>query len=232
MAYRLGKGVHFPVRHLKKPDFASSISETSSQQTFLQRRVEQTSPANVTDARSRIWRTSWRVDCLAIAASSFRSCRVAPDQPWRWVLNFGPLIARRLRQRRPQPSKRWHLDEMVVRIASRRIYLWRAVDDEGEILDMLVQRPRDTRAALRLMRKLLKKLWRIPALCGWRWSWGPRETSRRMLQGARPGKPSTNEIAPAPAGWNGGREDCDAISQGGKLVMVSSRDRDRPLRVR
>jgi transposase-like protein len=43
------------------------------------------------------------------------------------VLKFGPLIARRLRQRRPQPSKRWHLDEMVVRIASRRMYLWRAV---------------------------------------------------------------------------------------------------------
>jgi putative transposase len=46
---------------------------------------------------------------------------------------------------------------MVVRIAGRRMYLWRAVDDEGEILDMLLQRRRDTRAALRLMRKLLKK---------------------------------------------------------------------------
>lgn len=64
-----------------------------------------------------------------------------------WVLKFGPLIARRLRQRRPRPSKRWHLDEIVVRIASRRMYLWRAVDDEGEILDMLVQRRPDTRAA-------------------------------------------------------------------------------------
>src|SRR5580693_4279733 len=82
----------------------------------------------------------------------------------RWVLKFGPLIARRLRQRRPQPSKRWHLDEMVVRIASRRMYLWRAVDDEGEILDMLVQRRRDTRAALRLMRKLLKKQGFAPKL--------------------------------------------------------------------
>jgi putative transposase len=73
-----------------------------------------------------------------------------------WVLKFGPLIARRLRQRRPRPSKRWHLDEIAVRIASRRMYLWR-VDDEGEILDMLVQRRPDTRAALRLMGKLLKK---------------------------------------------------------------------------
>ena len=75
----------------------------------------------------------------------------------RWVLKFGPAIARRLRQRRPRPSNRWHLDEMVVRIAGERLYLWRAVDDEGEVLDMLVQRRRDSWAALRLMRKLLKK---------------------------------------------------------------------------
>ena len=57
----------------------------------------------------------------------------------RWMLKFGPLIARKLRQRRPRPSDRWCLDEMVVRIAGRRMYLWRAVDHEGEILDMLVQ---------------------------------------------------------------------------------------------
>jgi putative transposase len=57
-----------------------------------------------------------------------------------WVLKFGPAIARRLRCRRPRPSDRWHLDEMVVRIAGKRMYLWRAVDHEGEVLDMLVQR--------------------------------------------------------------------------------------------
>ena len=74
-----------------------------------------------------------------------------------WVLKFGPVIARRLRRCRPRPSNRWHLDEMVVRIAGERMYLWRAVDHEGEVLDALVQRRRDGRAALRLMRKLLKK---------------------------------------------------------------------------
>jgi hypothetical protein len=58
----------------------------------------------------------------------------------RWVLKICPLIARKRRQHRPRPSDRWHLDEMVVRIAGRRMYLWRAVDHEGEILDMLVQR--------------------------------------------------------------------------------------------
>jgi len=57
-----------------------------------------------------------------------------------WVLKFRPMIARRLRQGRPRPSDRWHLDEMVIRIAGRRMYLWRAVDHEGEILDILVHR--------------------------------------------------------------------------------------------
>jgi putative transposase len=65
----------------------------------------------------------------------------------RRALKFGPAIARRLRQRRPRPSDRWHLDEMVVRIAGERMYLWRAVDHEGEVLDMLVQRRRDSHAA-------------------------------------------------------------------------------------
>jgi putative transposase len=82
----------------------------------------------------------------------------------RWVLKFGPIVARNLRHRRARPSDRRHLDEMVVRIAGRRMYLWRAVDHEGEVLDMLVQRRRDTRAALRLMRKLLRKQGFAPQL--------------------------------------------------------------------
>jgi putative transposase len=86
-----------------------------------------------------------------------RGLDVSYETVRRWVLKFGPTVAQRLRRRRPRPSDRWHLDEMVVRIAGRRMYLWRAVDHEGEILDMLVQRRRNKRAALRLMRKLLRK---------------------------------------------------------------------------
>jgi len=79
------------------------------------------------------------------------SCvRSGIDLVRRWVLKFGPMIARKRPQRRPRPSDRWHLDEMVVRIAGNRMYLWRAVDHEGEVLDMLVQRRRDGSAALRL----------------------------------------------------------------------------------
>ena len=86
-----------------------------------------------------------------------RGLEVSYETVRRWVLKFGPGFARRLRCSRPRPSNRWHLDEMVARIAGKRMYLWRAVDHEGEVLDMLVQRRRDKRAALRLMRKLLRK---------------------------------------------------------------------------
>src|SRR5258707_15013953 len=82
----------------------------------------------------------------------------------RWVLKFGPMIARNLRQRRPRPSDQWHLDEMVVRIAGKRMYLWRGVDHEGEVLDMLVQCRRDKCAALRLIRKLLRNQGFVPKL--------------------------------------------------------------------
>ncbi|QTN18330.1 IS6 family transposase [Brevundimonas sp. AJA228-03] len=72
-----------------------------------------------------------------------------------WTIKFGPLIARRLKKRRGAPSPRWHLDEVVCNIGGKRMFLWRAVDDEGEVLDLLVQRRRDTEAALRLLRRLL-----------------------------------------------------------------------------
>jgi transposase-like protein len=73
-----------------------------------------------------------------------------------WTIKFGRLFAQNLRRSRPRPTGRWHLDEMVVKINGKRMRLWRAVDDEGEVLDMLVQKRRNTGAALRLLRKLLK----------------------------------------------------------------------------
>lgn len=73
-----------------------------------------------------------------------------------WVACFGPLIGGRLRRRCGLSSGIWQLDEMFVNFAGREMYLWRAVDSEGEVLDMLVQRRRDKAAALPLMRKLLK----------------------------------------------------------------------------
>ena len=80
----------------------------------------------------------------------------------RWVNHFGPMIAGDLRRRRPRPHSTWHLDEVFVKIDGRLVYLWRAVDAEGEVLDVLVQSKRDKRAALALMWKLLKKLNCVP----------------------------------------------------------------------
>ena len=93
-----------------------------------------------------------------------RGVDVSYETVRRWVLKFGPLIARRLRRAHPKPSRHWHLDEMVVRIAGKTVYLWRAVDHEGEVLDILVQRRRDKRAAVKLMRKLLKRQGVAPAV--------------------------------------------------------------------
>jgi putative transposase len=86
-----------------------------------------------------------------------RGITVSYETIRRWVAHFGPIYARRLRFRRPAPTGRWHLDEVFVSIAGRQMYLWRAVDDEGEVLDVLVQAKRDKNAALRLIRTLLKK---------------------------------------------------------------------------
>jgi transposase-like protein len=73
-----------------------------------------------------------------------------------WVNKFGPLMAANLRKRRLPPTGRWHLDEMMAKIGGKRMVLWRAVDDEGEVLDVLVQKRRNEAAALKLLRKLLK----------------------------------------------------------------------------
>jgi len=75
----------------------------------------------------------------------------------RWFLKFGSTIAANLRRARPRPSDVWHLDEMVIVIRQKRYWLWRAVDNEGEVLDFLVQDRRNAKAAKKLMKKLLKE---------------------------------------------------------------------------
>ena len=92
-----------------------------------------------------------------------RGIDVSYETVRRWALKFGAIIARKLRRGRPRPDVRWHLDEVFVSINGRQLYVWRAVDSEGEVLDILVQPRRDRKAALKLMRKLLKKHGVAPA---------------------------------------------------------------------
>jgi putative transposase len=75
----------------------------------------------------------------------------------RWVTKFGPPIARGLRRRQPRPGDIWHLDEVVVKINGRKYWLWRAVDQDGLVLDEVLQSKRNTQAAKRLLRRLMKQ---------------------------------------------------------------------------
>jgi len=91
-----------------------------------------------------------------------RGILVSYETVRRWVNHFGPKISADLRKRRPKPHTTWHLNEVYLKIDGRLVYLWRAVDAEGEVLDVLVQTRRNKRAALKLMRKLLKKYGFVP----------------------------------------------------------------------
>ena len=79
-----------------------------------------------------------------------------------WSLRFGRTYAKALKRRRPQPGDKWFLDEVFVRIRGKLHYLWRAVDQHGNVLDVLVQSRRNKTAATRFFRKLLKALWYVP----------------------------------------------------------------------
>ncbi|MDH6711091.1 putative transposase [Kitasatospora sp. MAA19] len=80
----------------------------------------------------------------------------------RWCLKFGQAYADGLRRRRPRSGDKWHLDEVFVEINGERRYLWRAVDQHGDVLDILVRSKRDTRAAKRFLARLMKKRSRVP----------------------------------------------------------------------
>src|SRR5215218_3548267 len=79
-----------------------------------------------------------------------------------WARKFGQAFANQIRHRLPCAGDKWHLDEVAVKIAGQKHWLWRAVDQDGIVLDILVQSRRDKAAAKRLLRKLLTKQMRPP----------------------------------------------------------------------
>src|SRR6266403_2791076 len=79
-----------------------------------------------------------------------------------WCLKFGQTYANGLRRKSPRSGDRWHLDEVFLKINGRAHYLWRAVDQDGDVLDILVQSRRDKKAAKKFLRKLLKGLRYVP----------------------------------------------------------------------
>ena len=85
-----------------------------------------------------------------------RGVEVSYETVRRWVDKFGSTYAKRIRSRSESPSPVWHLDEVYTKINGKMVYLWRAVDNEGTVLGVVVQRRRNTKAATRLLRKLLR----------------------------------------------------------------------------
>ncbi|MDX2939004.1 IS6 family transposase [Streptomyces ipomoeae] len=80
----------------------------------------------------------------------------------RWCAKFGQQYTSALRRRQPRPDGKWHLDEVFTKIHGERKYLWRAVDQDGNVLDILVQNRRDKAAARRFFRRLMKKTRTVP----------------------------------------------------------------------
>ena len=91
-----------------------------------------------------------------------RGIAVSYETIRRWCRRFGPHYARNVRRQRPTAADHWLLDEVFLQIQGRRQYLWRAIDQDGDILDILMQRRRNGRAATRFVRKLLKQQQRSP----------------------------------------------------------------------
>ena len=91
-----------------------------------------------------------------------RGVDIAYETIRRWCKKFGANFADCLRRRRPQPGDKWHLDEVFIRIQGVQHYLWRAVDQNGVVLDILVQPRRNANAAKRFLKRLLKGLQYVP----------------------------------------------------------------------
>jgi putative transposase len=93
---------------------------------------------------------------------SERGIEVSYETVRRWANQFGALFTEELRRRQPTRGTTWHLDEVFLRMNGRRVYLWRAIDEHGQVLDILVQERRDAAAAERFFRRLLVRTGEAP----------------------------------------------------------------------
>ncbi len=110
----------------------------------------------------------WLYHCFSLSLRDVetilaaRGIVVSDESIREWGLRFGRLFANELKRRRPRPGDKWHLDEVFIRVGGKQHYLWRAVDQNGHVLDILVQSRRNTKAAKRFFRKLLRGLQYAP----------------------------------------------------------------------
>jgi putative transposase len=110
----------------------------------------------------------WLYFCFALSYRevevmlAYRGIVVSYETIRQWCLKFGQAYANSLKRRRPQPGAKWHLAEVYLKIKGKTVYLWRAVDQNGVVLDILVQSRRNSQAAKKFARKLLKGLEYVP----------------------------------------------------------------------
>ena len=126
-----------------------------------------------------------------------RGIVVSHEAVRQWALKFGQGFANEIRRRLPRAGDKWHLDEVVIKIAGTTHWLWRAVDQHGIVLDVLVQSRRDAKAAKRLLRKLLKRQGRAPRGCNNKMGEGRRLNAPRKRGTRRP--PNLASAASPPA---------------------------------
>jgi putative transposase len=106
-----------------------------------------------------------------------------------WCRAFGQTYANGLRRRRPLPGDTWHLDEVFIKIGGKTHYLWRAVDQDGVVLDILVTSRRDAKAATRFFRKLLRGLRSVPRVLVTDKLASYGVAHRRLIHGVERGRP-------------------------------------------
>jgi putative transposase len=110
----------------------------------------------------------WLYHCFSLSLRNVelilaaRGIVVSYESIREWGLRFGRIFANALKRWRPQPGDKWYMDEVFIRIRGKQHYLWRAVDQAGKVLDILVQSRRSAAAATRFFRKLLKGLRYVP----------------------------------------------------------------------
>lgn len=87
---------------------------------------------------------------------AYRGIELTYEAIRKWCRKFAQTYANQIRRSRPKPADKWHLDEVVIKIKGTKYYLWRAVDKQGQVIDILMQRRRNEAAAEKFLRKLLK----------------------------------------------------------------------------
>jgi putative transposase len=120
-----------------------------------------------------------------------RGITVSHETIRQWCAKFGQTYANSLRRRRARPGDKWHVDEVFIKICGKIHYLWRAVDQQGTVLDILVTSRRDTRAATRFFPKLLTGLEYVPRVLITDKLASYGAARRRVLRSVNTASPST-----------------------------------------